>query len=170
MTKKHPRQTEETRPQRRKDCDGFMVGRPGNGHTLDWLTSLNVITNLGGRLSRRRWAAPPRHLHLSTFSREDGVRSKTKAAARCTPAAFGFLPDSLHLANFRKWLRPGCRKWTAYASFTSNQLGACWDEQHSSCFYFFIFPSQSQCFMLAVFQMSKKNVFELQKTCPVALT
>lgn len=66
----------EPRSPRPMDWDWLLVGRPGNEHTLDWLTSLNVITNFRGVwLSRRRRAAPWRHLHLSARSREAGVRS-----------------------------------------------------------------------------------------------
>ena len=83
-----------------------------------------------GRLSKWRWASP----HY-TFIAQGAPMSKV-----CTPKQSSHFPHvpsvpfshmlqrlslySIQFTNFRKWLKPECRKWKASAPVTLNQLSA----------------------------------------------
>lgn len=107
-----------------------------------------------GRLSKWRWASP----HY-TFIAQGAPMSKV-----CTPKQSSHFPhvpgvpfshmlqrlslDSIQFTNFRKWLKPECRKWKASALVTLNQLSA-----------------RLTAFLLLLSELSSKSLFICTVLC-----
>lgn len=135
----------KTRSLRTADCDCFLVGRPGNGRTLDWLTSLNVITNFR-RVGCQSKDEP--HRGDTFISWHAPVRmpcapKQTHSLAAHQPHLSFCLIYFTSLIPGNDWGQDAENEQRAPLLLKKKKLAACWDEQHSFSLVFF--PSHSHC-------------------------